>query len=208
MRRCRVCLQAVVHLFAEIRQERCHICVAGEHRIFLYTLISFIICRLTLGNITRKRCKQGCWVSVSGKIPQVKQAGGSSIAGKIRVVIGKCKMQNGRLVQFIQVIFRIGKVDQLLHALWQQLVRKPLSAFLTAHNIDSIMAVKMIRQQFVLCRQILSGADLIQSVQIFLSDLILLVGNKIQPAFHAVNAIFLLIAGSIAIQDMPNAVAR
>ena len=70
------------------------------------------------------------------------------------------------------------------------------------------MAVKMIRQQFVLCRQILSGADLIQSVQIFLSDLILLVGNKIQPAFHAVNAIFLLIAGSIAIQDMPNAVAR
>ena len=41
-------------------------------------------------------------------------------------------MQNGRLVQFIQVIFRIGKVDQLLHDLWQQLVRKPLSAFLTA----------------------------------------------------------------------------
>ena len=117
-------------------------------------------------------------------------------------------MQNGRLVQFIQVIFRIGKVDQLLHDLWQQLVRKPLSAFLTAHNIDSIMAVKMIRQQFVLCRQILSGADLIQLVQIFLGDLILLVGNKIQPAFHAVNAVFLLIAGGVTVQYMPNAVAR
>ena len=55
----------------------------------------------------------------------------------------------------------------------------------------------MIRQQFVLCRQILSGADLIQLVQIFLGDLILLVGNKIQPTFHAVNAVFLLIAGGV-----------
>ena len=42
------------------------------------------------------------------KIPQVKQTGGSSIAVKIRVVIGKCKMQNAGRTKKMLSDFPIG----------------------------------------------------------------------------------------------------
>ncbi len=101
----------------------------------------------------------------------------------------------------------VGEIDQSFHGFRELLRRKSFPARFAAYNIDNIVAVKTVRQQTVFIRQVVAGADLIQLVQVFLGDRVLAVGNEVQTALHAINTGFFLIARSIAVEDMPDAVA-
>ena len=110
-------------------------------------------------------------------------------------------------MQLVDTILGIGEIDQSFHSIRELLRRKSLPALFTAHNIDNIVPVEMVRQQAVFIRQIVAGADLIQLMQIFFRDHILAVSNEVQTTLHAINTGFFLIARGVAIQNMPDAVA-
>lgn len=123
------------------------------------------------------------------------------------MIVCKGKVQNRRFVQLVDAILGVGEINQSFHSIRELLRRKSLPALFTAHNIDNIVPVEMVRQQTVFVRQVVAGADLVKLVQIFLGDRILAVGNEVQTTLHAINTGFFLIARGIAIQDMPDAVA-
>ena len=130
----------------------------------------------------------------------------AAISIKVRMVVRKGKVQDGCFVQLVDAILGVGEINQSFHSIRELLRRKSLPALFTAHNIDNIVPVEMVRQQTVFVRQVVAGADLVKLVQIFLGDRILAVGNEVQTTLHAINTGFFLIARGIAIQDMPDAV--
>ena len=200
-------MQTVIDFVAEVGQERCHVRVAGDESILFDTVIGLVVSCLALSNIPGKRRKQCRRITLLDKIPKAEQPCGAAIAIKIGVIVCKGKVQDRRLVQFVDAVFSIDEIDQSFHGIRELLRRKSLPAFFAVYNIDNIVAVEMVRQQTVFIRQIVAGADLVQLMQIFFCDRILAVGNEVQTTLHAIDPGFFFIARGVAIQDMPDAVA-
>ena len=111
-------------------------------------------------------------------------------------------------MQFVDTVLGVGEITQPFHGIRELLRRKSLPAFFAAYNIDNIVTVEMVRQQTVFIRQVVAGADLVKLVQVFFRNRILAVSNEVQTALHAINTGFFLIARGVAVEDMPDAVAR
>ncbi len=106
-----------IHILREVRNERRHIDIAAQLRIFLNLLIRLVVTAAAVANKRRHREKHRRRIAPLHEIPQLQQASHPPVSIEIRMQVRQIEMDNRRLCQVVNVAFCIDEIHEILHIL-------------------------------------------------------------------------------------------
>ena len=142
----------MVYIFNKVDQKRRHVHDPADPRILFCQCIGVIVAPAALLHILRQRDEQSGGITLLHQIPQIQQAGHSSVAVKPGMQVSDIEVDDCRFQKIVHGGFQIDKVYQIAHILRQHLPGKASVFYLVAHDIDAVVTILMAGQEPVRLR--------------------------------------------------------